>query len=92
MRSRFTAFALHDAAHLARTWHPRTRPDDLTLDSATRWVRLEVLSAEERGDRAVVAFRARWTRGGDAGVLSERSRFERRARRWVYVDGDVDPA
>ena len=26
MRSRYTAFALGDAGHLWRTWHPRTRP------------------------------------------------------------------
>ena len=31
MRSRYAAFAVGDEAYLFRTWHPRTRPDDLTL-------------------------------------------------------------
>src|SRR6188474_3543469 len=30
MRSRYTAFALGIEDHVFRTWHPRTRPDDLS--------------------------------------------------------------
>ncbi len=90
MRSRYTAFAVGDAAHLARSWHPRTRPDEITVDDGTRWTGLDVIEAHEQGDAAVVVFRARWRHGGASGELSERSRFARRAGRWVYVDGDVD--
>jgi SEC-C motif-containing protein len=36
MRSRYTAFARGDAAHLARTWHPRTRPERVDVDPRTR--------------------------------------------------------
>lgn len=82
MRSRYTAYVLGDADHLFRTWHPRTRPDDTTPDPTTRWTGLEIVAAE--GD--TVEFVARW----DGGQLHERSRFERRADRWFYVDGDVD--
>ncbi|MCT2086440.1 YchJ family metal-binding protein [Microbacterium enclense] len=90
MRSRYTAFALGDAAHLARTWHPRSRPDDIDLDDGIVWEGLVIDEAAEDGDAAVVAFRAAWRRAGDRGVLSEHSRFVRRGGRWVYVDGVVD--
>ena len=38
----------------------------------------------------VVEFRAHWSdTSGRTGVLHEVSRFEKRAGRWVYVDGNV---
>lgn len=89
MRSRFTAFAVADASHLERTWHPRSRPAAIDLDADRTWTRLEVLDATEDGDTGTVTFRAHWRIGRDAGVLSEHSRFERRGGRWLYVDGDV---
>ena len=36
-----------------------------------------------------VEFEAAYERGGTPGRLHERSRFERRRGRWVYVDGEV---
>lgn len=80
MRSRYTAHATGDADHLFRTWHPRTRPDDIALDPTTRWTGLRIVSAE--GD--TVEFVA----SSETGQMHERSRFERRGGRWVYVDGD----
>lgn len=84
MRSRFTAFALGDRAHLEATWHPSTRPDGLVLDDVIRWTRLEIVRAA--GDR--VAFRAHWRdpRTGERGVQSEDSRFVRHRGRWLYLD------
>jgi len=81
MRSRYTAHVVGDGNHLFRTWHPRTRPDDVTRDPATRWTGLEVVATE--GD--TVEFVASW----EGGSMHEVSRFEQRAGRWVYVDGDV---
>jgi SEC-C motif-containing protein len=87
MRSRYTAFVTGDADHLFRTWHPRTRPDDVRPDPATRWTGLRVLAAE--GD--TVEFVAQWeTSPSEGGELHEVSRFEQRAGRWCYVDGVVD--
>ncbi|HSF35637.1 MAG TPA: YchJ family metal-binding protein [Nocardioides sp.] len=86
MRSRYTAFVTGDADHLFRTWHPRTRPDDVRPDPATRWTGLRVIAAE--GD--TVEFVARWERSSEGGELHEVSRFEQRAGRWCYVDGVVD--
>ncbi|WP_430732292.1 YchJ family protein [Austwickia chelonae] len=93
MRSRYSAFALGDERYLLRTWHPRTRPEALRLDPGHRWVSLEVLGTHEGQDAdetGVVTYRAR-SRGhnGEESTMTEISRFERRAGRWVYVDGEI---
>lgn len=95
MRSRFTAFALGDETHLLRTWHPSTRPADLGLDDATRWLRLDIL-AQERGGPfdvdGIVEFEAFYRDAAGRGSLRERSRFVREEHTWLYVDGDVKGA
>ena len=45
MRSRYAAYAVGDVDHVFRTWHPRTRPDDLSPDPALTWTGLEVLGS-----------------------------------------------
>ena len=85
MRSRYTAFVRGDVAHLLRTWHPRTRPAELTIDPAMRWHGLDVVDTAADGDTGVVEFRARWSDGDEKGVLHERSTFARRGGRWLYV-------
>ncbi|GAA0934892.1 YchJ family protein [Virgisporangium aurantiacum] len=95
MRSRYSAFALRDADHLLRTWHPDTRPDTLDLPTGRRWTRLRVLATERGGaddTEGTVEFRAHFRDRGEPGVLSERSRFERVDGAWHYVDGDVHPS
>lgn len=96
MRSRFTAFARGDLAHLLASWHPSTRPaaDDLaaSLGDGTRWLHLEILRTDAGGpfDQAgTVEFRA--TARGPEGriVLHEVSRFVREDGAWLYLDGDV---
>jgi len=99
MRSRYSAFAVGDVAYLVRTWHPARRPNDLRLEPAMTWTGLEIVDTRAGGPDDAdgeVEFRASWRReaghGGrepGRGVLHERSRFGRRAGRWVYVDGDV---
>jgi SEC-C motif-containing protein len=95
MRSRYSAFALRDAEHLLRTWHPDTRPDTVDLPTARRWTRLRVLATERGGaddTEGTVEFRAHFRDRGEPGVLSERSRFERVDGAWHYLDGDVHPS
>lgn len=92
MRSRYTAFVVGDTAHLARSWHPRTRPEHLTIEPGLHWTGLRIIAASPvtgESEAATVEFRAGWTQGGETGMLHERSRFVRRGGRWVYVDGDV---
>lgn len=93
MRSRYSAFAVKDEPYLLRTWHPRTRPDELGLDPRHVWLGLTVLSAtgSETDEVGEVHYRARSRNAaGREHTLTERAHFERRAGRWVYVDGDID--
>ena len=95
MRSRYTAFVVGDARYLEETWHPRTRPDGLTLDATQRWTGLQIVDVEAGGEgdtRGVVEFRAAWRHGRERGVLAERSRFVRQSGHWWYLDGEVDPS
>lgn len=87
MRSRYSAYVVGDSDYVWRTWHPRTRPADVN-DLTVTWTRLEIVDsvAGQPGDvTGEVEFRAHHR----AGVLHERSRFEVRASRWLYVDGDL---
>lgn len=90
MRSRYSAFAVGDAGYLAATWHPSTRPDDLTLDADRRWYRLDVLRTERGGPfdtEGVVEFRAHHRSPTGKGSQHEVSRFRREGGRWFCVDG-----
>jgi SEC-C motif-containing protein len=89
MRSRYSAYARGDAEYLFRTWHPRTRPADVTVDPGVVWTGLEVVDVDAGDvddDRGEVEFVARYESSGRSGAMRERSRFERRAGRWFYVD------
>ena len=88
MRSRYSAYAVTDADHLFRTWHPRTRPEHVLGTPGTTWTRLDILDVVDGGPHdatGIVEFRASYVDPTGPGVLHERSTFERRAHRWVYV-------
>ena len=89
MRSRYTAFALCDDDHLFRTWHPRTRPVDSTADRTTQWLGLEIEDVTGGGpedEEGTVTFTARFRDLMAQGRMHEKSRFVRRAGRWMYLD------
>lgn len=95
MRSRYSAFATGRLDHVFRTWHPRTRPADVSPTTGVTWLGLDILRTVDGGpsdDTGTVEFRARFERAGVEHAMHETSRFERRGRRWVYVDGDVAQA
>jgi SEC-C motif-containing protein len=87
MRARYAAYAVGDADFVLTTWHPRTRPPEISLDPGLGWTGLVVHGHGEDW----VEFTATYLSRAGAGELHERSRFEQRARRWFYVDGDLDP-
>ena len=87
MRSRYSAYALGELGYVWRTWHPRTRPDSIEPNAALGWTGLTVLDTSVGPEEAWVEFEATYDRDGTPGRLHERSRFERRRGRWVYVDG-----
>lgn len=83
MRSRYSAFVLHDESYLLRTWHETTRPADVVFDPLLVWTGLEVLRAEPR----LVEFRAHYRQDGESGVVHEVSRFVHAESGWQYVRG-----
>ncbi|MGV8961618.1 MAG: YchJ family metal-binding protein [Stenotrophomonas sp.] len=92
MRSRYTAYVLKDVDYLLASWHPDTRPSQLSLQEApgqrTQWLGLSVKQQRVTGeDTAQVQFVARYRIGGGSAVkMSEHSRFVRLQGRWYYLD------
>ncbi|MGP9693784.1 YchJ family protein [Brachybacterium sp. AOP25-B2-12] len=99
MRSRFTAYAVGNDAHVLRTWHPSTRPSAADLARSRHevpvWRRLVVHRQEQGGpfdDHGIVEFTALARDADGASLrLHETSRFDREDGTWTYVDGDVTP-
>ena len=94
MRSRFSAFAVGDAAYLARSWASATRPDDIDFVPDRAWTRLEVLATDGGGllaTEGAVEFRAHHETGGRRGTHHEVSRFVREDGRWVYLGPVAHP-
>jgi SEC-C motif domain protein len=91
MRSRYEAFAALDRDWLLASWHASTRPQQLEVDPATKWLGLDIKDHAVIDDsHAEVEFVARFRKGGGrAQRLHERSRFVREDGRWYYVDGDI---
>ena len=92
MRSRYAAYSVGDADYLFRTWHPRTRPVDVTIDADLTWRGLEIADIVAGGvedDHGEVEFTARYEDSAGEGAMHELSQFERRAGRWFYVTGVV---
>jgi len=81
MRSRYAAFAVEDAAYLADTWHPSTRPASVELGDGLTWLSLQVIDAQD--DQ--VEFVARFRGPGGRGFIRERSQFVRLGGRWLYL-------
>jgi SEC-C motif domain protein len=92
MRSRYSAYVLGLIDYLLATWHPSTAPGDLEL-GFTKWLDLEVLSAQAQGDAGVVEFIATFKVSGRLQRLHEISRFVREGTgegaRWLYIDGQM---
>jgi SEC-C motif-containing protein len=88
MRSRYSAFAVGNEAYLAATWHPSSRPADLTLNPDQKWVSLEIISRTRGGlldTEGTVEFRAAYRFEGARYEQHETSKFVRLNKRWVYL-------
>jgi SEC-C motif domain protein len=87
MRSRYTAFALHDASYVLATWHASTRPAAMEFETGRDWYMLKVIATAAVGDTGTVSFAARSRLGGRTWALEEVSRFVRENGCWYYVEG-----
>jgi SEC-C motif-containing protein len=91
MRSRYSAFAVGDAAYLNETWDRGRRPDSIELDSELRWLSLEIVETVAGGpfdSQGIVEFRAHYRSPAGRGQRHERSRFAKQKGRWVYVEAE----
>lgn len=98
MRSRYSAYATGNVAHLMRTTHPdgphfeadaRAWAEDLRrYCAAVSFDGLTVSDRSEDGDRGTVTFHARLSAGGKDMSFGEKSRFVRVDGRWLYLDGE----
>ncbi|MGZ6005160.1 MAG: YchJ family protein, partial [Candidatus Saccharimonadales bacterium] len=93
MRSRFTAYALHNAEYLLDTWDATVRPELIDFSKETvDWQRLEIGSTKKGGakdSKGVVEFKAYYLQDGEEYVMNEVSQFVKRADGWFYLDGLV---
>jgi len=93
MRSRFSAYCLHNAAYLLATWDARTRPMTLSFaGDQPCWQSLDIVRTQQgrtKDSKGKVEFNAFYTEGGQRWCLNERSRFVKAGGRWFYVDGVV---
>lgn len=97
MRSRYSAFSLGNEAYLLESWHPSTRPTNLSLSQQgpLKWIGLKILSTHlggKKDNEGTVEFIARYKVNGKAERLHEVSRFRRESDRWYYLDGKTEGA
>lgn len=95
MRSRYSSYALGNyGEYLLATWFSATSAG-LTAESLSEkkieWVKLEVLSKSQLGDKGSVEFNAcyRESDSNNIQVMHEVSVFQRSSGRWLYVGGEV---
>lgn len=94
MRSRYTAYARQELAHLKESLHPDSRTD---YDEAgaqrwaegSEWLQLEVVSSSGDEKEGLVEFIATYRRKGVKHVHHENARFVRHKDRWYYMDGGM---
>ena len=87
MRSRYSAFVVHDTSYLLRTWSAQTRPENVRFDNRLRWTGLEVLGSTGGSafhTEGTVEFRARYVIDGTPGEQHENSHFLRENGEWVF--------
>ena len=93
MRSRFTAFAMHNTSYLLKTWEVSKRPADIDFSKdVAEWQRLEIINTKKGGakdSKGLVEFKAFYLLDGEEHVMNEISRFRRLGRQWLYLDGAV---
>jgi len=93
MRSRFTAYALHNADYLLATWDAAVRPELIDFSKEkVDWQRLEIGNTKKGGakdTKGVVEFKAYYLQDGEEYVMNEISQFVKRAGGWFYLDGLV---
>lgn len=90
MRSRYSAYAIHDAEYLFITTSPKERKHHskaaiLEWAKSNQWLKLEVLNTTD----TTVEFKAYYLDSNlRAHVHHEKSTFKKEGGSWFYVDGE----
>ena len=92
MCSRYSAYAM--GGYLLSTWFSATSTGLTTetlSEKTVEWVKLEVLSKNQTGDKATVTFYAffREPDSLDVNIMHEASVFQRASGHWFYVGGEA---
>lgn len=93
MRSRYTAFVVHDVDWLISSWHPscqaaQMRESIVAGFANTHWLGLTIFDeVPEKCGESFVSFVARYEENGVPGAIIERSRFLKEQGQWYYIDG-----
>ena len=89
MRSRYTAHVVNDTVYLDRTYLPTSKQTSTEkhAPAATKWVKLEIHQhdANVRSGVSHVDFSAHFTEEGKAGVMHEKSEFEKIDGAWIFT-------
>jgi len=97
MRSRYTAYTLHDCHYLLTTWHHSTRPTDINSDelAKTKWTQLYIVNTKQglkhdvNNITGTVEFVAYFLNKTSYEKLHEISYFKKEDNKWFYVDGKI---
>ncbi|MEH6468869.1 MAG: YchJ family metal-binding protein [Porticoccus sp.] len=95
MRSRYSAYALGGYGdYLLSTWFSATAlglTAKALSEKTVEWIKLEVLSSNQTGDKATVEFKAFYREPdlSELQVMHEVSVFQRTSGHWLYVGGEV---
>jgi SEC-C motif domain protein len=93
MRTRFTAYAMHNVDYLLNTWDASSRPAEIDFSKEeVEWCRLEIVDCKkgrEKDSRGIVEFKAFYLLNGEEHVMREISRFKKINGKWTYLDGQV---
>ena len=94
MRSRYSAYARHELAHLKESLHPDSRtdydePGAQRWAEGSEWLQLEVVDSSGNDREGLVEFIATYRRKGTKHVHHENARFVRHQDRWYYMDGNM---
>ncbi len=89
MRSRYTAYVMHNEKYLSRTWHHTTRPVKILDDQGEiKWVDLTIINTingKSDDSEGLVEFVARYKMNGKMTKLHELSRFIKEDGQWFYL-------
>lgn len=100
MRSRYSAYVLKLADYIMDTTHPKNpyyledralwKEQILSFCKETFFEDLKIYSFEDGVSEAFVTFTAIIRQGKHDASFTEKSRFQKVANRWLYLDGDIE--